>query len=250
MDKDFPVVLINGLIGCLDYPFLHDALVPRSVIAPDLLGYGRLDAVEADEIDIAAQVEHLHRTLQDCSPGQRVHLIGHSVGGVVAVEFARRYPLCVASIVSIEGNFTLNDAFWSSSVAQMTVEHAESMLTGFRADTGGWLARSGIEVNSQRLATATAWLNYQPAGTLQAMARSVVQVTSDPGYLPGLKALFSSVRIHLVAGERSLANWDVPQWARQLATSMTVLPGVGHLMMLEGPEGFAREMARIINSAK
>ncbi|WP_227744214.1 alpha/beta fold hydrolase [Yersinia kristensenii] len=42
-----------------------------------------------------------------------VHVIGHSVGGAVAVLFARRYPEMTRSLTSVEGNFTLSDAFWS-----------------------------------------------------------------------------------------------------------------------------------------
>jgi pimeloyl-ACP methyl ester carboxylesterase len=40
------------------------------------------------------------------------------VGGVVAYLFALRHPERVMGLVSVEGNFSLKDAFWSSSVAR------------------------------------------------------------------------------------------------------------------------------------
>ncbi|QXH43900.1 alpha/beta hydrolase [Pseudomonas xanthosomatis] len=108
MELDIPVVLVNGLIGCLDHPALHQGLHPRPVIAPDLLGYGTLQGMPAGRIDIAA------------------------------------------------------------------------------------------------------------------------------------------TPVHLLAGEHSRSGWDVPHWAAQQAASVTVLPGVGHLMMLEDPQGFAQALARLL----
>ncbi|CRI57871.1 alpha/beta fold hydrolase [Pseudomonas sp. CCOS 191] len=243
---DTPVVMINGLIGCLDHPAFHHVLGPRRVIAPDLLGYGRLDDTPSTLIDIDAQVEHLRRSLEahnlPC-----VHLLGHSVGGVVAMLFAQRYPANVASVISVEGNFTLKDAFWSASVARMASAEAEAMLQGYRADAGAWLARSGIMANASCLTLAGQWLAHQPASTLQAMARSVVAVTGVPGYLDGLRRLFATKPVHLFAGEHSRAGWDVPSWAEEQAASFTVLPRVGHLMMLEDPQGFASAIARLLD---
>ncbi|WP_369990873.1 alpha/beta fold hydrolase [Pseudomonas xanthosomatis] len=245
MELDTPVVLVNGLIGCLDHPALHQGLHPRPVIAPDLLGYGTLQGMPAGRIDIAAQVQYLHRQLQ-ARQVPRAHLVGHSVGGVVAMLYALRYPQQVASVVSVEGNFTLNDAFWSASVARMDADAAEAMLEGFRTDAQGWLSAAGVAADAQRLALAQRWLAHQPASTLQAMARSVVAVTGATRYLAQLQTLFAATPVHLLAGEHSRSGWDVPHWAAQQAASVTVLPGVGHLMMLEDPKGFAQALARLL----
>lgn len=48
--------------------------------------------------------------------------------------------------------------------------------------------------------------------------------------------MFARHRVHLVAGERSAGGWDVPDWAKTAAASDTVVPGVGHMMMLEEPD--------------
>jgi pimeloyl-ACP methyl ester carboxylesterase len=71
------------------------------VLAPDLLGYGRSapwprDAVLAPDAELGA-VE----ALLDVA-GRPVHLVGHSYGGVVALNAARRYPRQVASLTLIE----------------------------------------------------------------------------------------------------------------------------------------------------
>lgn len=247
MRQPSPVVFINGLIGSLDYPALHALLTPRPVLVPALPGYGGLNGVSPDTIDIPAQISYLHGFIGEHAPGEPVHLVGHSVGGVIALLYACRYPDSVASVISVEGNFSLKDAFWSSNVARMTTTEVETLMAGFRADPAGWLTRAGITPTPQQLETAAAWLNYQPASTLQAMARSVVAVTGESSYAEALQALLARTPVHLLAGEHSREGWDVPEWALEQAASLTVMPGTGHLMMLEQPEQFALAIRQIID---
>ncbi|MEE1925318.1 alpha/beta fold hydrolase [Pseudomonas sp. 148P] len=248
MRQPAPVVFINGLIGTLDYQALHATLAPHPVLAPALPGYGSLDGMSPDGIDIPAQISHLHRLLTEQMAGERVHLVGHSVGGVIAQLYTCQYPDAIASVISVEGNFSLKDAFWSSSVARMSSAEVEALMAGFRADPAGWLTRTGITPNPRHLETAAAWLAYQPASTLQAMARSVVAVTGESSYAATLQTLFARTPVHLLAGEHSRDGWDVPEWALAQAASFTVMPGAGHLMMLEQPGQFARVIRQILDS--
>jgi pimeloyl-ACP methyl ester carboxylesterase len=63
------------------------------------------------KINIQGQVERIREVVKAEFNECAVSLVGHSVGGVVAYAFAHRYPECVKSLVSVEGNFTLKDAF-------------------------------------------------------------------------------------------------------------------------------------------
>ncbi|MCG7374114.1 alpha/beta fold hydrolase [Pseudomonas luteola] len=128
-----PVIFINGLIGTLKCQQIEQALAGRPCAAPDLLGYGSLAGVVAASIDIAAQVEHLAQWLGQRFGQRKVHLVGHSVGGVVAYLFALRYPQRVLSLISVEGNFSLKDAFWSSAVARAPADEVEAMLAVYQA---------------------------------------------------------------------------------------------------------------------
>jgi pimeloyl-ACP methyl ester carboxylesterase len=146
-----PVVLIHGLIGTLDDDDLLNRLAPRPALAVDLLGYGRHRDQAPDGID--SQVEHLRRVLDGAHLG-RVHLVGHSAGGVVAVLFAHRHPDRVASLVNVEGNFTLVDAFWSTKVTRMGPERFAEVLAGYQSEPAGWLRESGIRPDERRVALA------------------------------------------------------------------------------------------------
>ena len=70
------------------------------VLAPDLHGSRRSDPLPvatpwwaADRDIVKALADHA---------GQKVHVIGHSLGGAAAFYAARRYPQCVASLTAIE----------------------------------------------------------------------------------------------------------------------------------------------------
>lgn len=119
------------------------------------------------------------------------------------------------------------------------------MMAGFRADPAGWLARSGVPLAPHHLAAAQRLLGNQPASTVQATARSVLEVTGAPAYEQVIKGVFGGpVPVHLVAGERSRAGWDVPDWAAAAAASETILPG-GHLMMMESPDRFVATVVEL-----
>ena len=241
-----PLVLIHGLMGCLDDPAVHARLSNRPVLAPDLLGYGEFSATPPARLSIAAQIAHVHRLVTEHFGTGPVHLLGHSMGGAIAPLFAAAHPDLVASVINVEGNFTLKDAFWSGKLARMTEAEAEAMLARQRADPDTWLARSGVVVNERTLASAREWLHLQPASTLRAMGAALVDTTSKPDYLETLRKVFGTHSVHLVAGDRSRDSWDTPEWALAQAKSLTVMPGCGHLMMLDDPEGFGRVVARLL----
>lgn len=181
---------------------------------------------------------------------ERVHLIGHSVGGAVAALFADRHPDRVASLVSVEGNFTLADAFWSAKVARMTVEQVDQMLAASRADPASWLRDAGVIPNRRRLALARRWLGHQPASTVQAMARAVVNTTGRVAYARTLRGVFARTPVYLVAGERSRDGWNVPTWANSATRGISVIPHAGHLMMVEDPRRFAETISLLLADAE
>jgi lipase len=237
-----PVVLIHGLVGPLGDPRVWDRFAPREVIALDLLGYGRYAGTRAP-IDVDAQVTHVRETVGD----RRIHLVGHSSGGVIATAYTHRYAGSVGRFVNVEGNFTLADAFWSGQLARRTPEEVAQGLARDRGDPAGWLRGAGIDVSPERVAMAGAMLRHQPATTLHAMARSVVSYTGTAEWAAMLRDVFARVPVDLVAGGRSRAAWDVPPWALAAARSYTEIPDVGHLMMVEAPERFGTAVARLLD---
>ena len=95
-----------------------------------------------------------------------------------------------------------------------------------------------------------AWiLGNQSATNVQAMARAVVKETASEAYLASVKSVVDrGTPIHLIAGETSRASWDVPAWIAAAAQSDTMLPGVGHMMMLETPQAFCHAVREVLQS--
>ena len=238
------VVLVHGLIGNMRVPSIAERLHAPRVIVPDLLGYGVYIREPPERISIDAQVDHVHGLIHGLD---RVHLVGHSAGGAIVMAFAGKYPDRVASIVSVEGNFTLNDAFWTGSLAKQPDDEVQAMLDGFLADPARWLSESGIAPDDQRVQIAREWLQNQPGSTLRAMAASIVDVTGRSEYLRMVRGIMEGpVPCHLIAGERSRDGWDVPDWAVTNAVSLTIVPRTGHMLMLEDPDAFAVAIKRAI----
>src|ERR1700733_2667132 len=243
-----PVVFLHGLIGSLDDPAIVAALHPHSVFSPSLLGYGANADTDPATITLAKQAEYVAQLVRTKFGSGPVHVVGHSVGCVVAVLLAGKYPELVASLISVEGNFTLKDAFWSASVARMSQAEAEAKLDMLRIDPEGWLAGSGVSPTEECIGVARRWLNLQPASTLRAMGSSIVDTIGAPSYEALLRSVFVRTPVHLIAGERSRDGWDVPAWAEDQAASFDVVQGAGHLMMLEDGDGFGRLLVRIIKT--
>lgn len=191
-------------------------------------------------------MEYVRAAVDRIAPDARVLLVGHSVGGVIAASFAHAFPERVASFVNVEGNFTLADAFWSAQLAAKTPAEVHKLLEADRADPARWLRDADVEPTEDRIRSAAQALSYQPATTLQATARAVVDYTGRPGYEQLLREVFAHTPVHLIAGARSRAGWNVPEWALTVAASYTEIPDIGHMVMLEAPEAFGKVLADVL----
>jgi len=241
-----PVVFIHGIFQMLGSLPAARHFAPRPTLIPDMLGYGARANISAEIISIEAQADDLAKQIRSFGH-QRAHIVGHSVGGAVAMLLAHRHPTLVTSIINVEGNFTLEDAFWTGKLAAMTLKEVSDLLQSYQDDVQGWLNRAGIEATAERIAIADRGLHAQPATTVKAMAQSVIETTSKASYLETVNiVLDSDVPLHLVAGERSRAGWHVPEVVLRRAASMTIQPGVGHMMMLEAPDEFLGIVAKLI----
>jgi pimeloyl-ACP methyl ester carboxylesterase len=230
-------LFIHGL-----FPFLVNDTSGKW-LSPYLRGYGRNDE---DAAGIPEQADYVASIIREQLQG-RAHIAAHSVGGAIAIWLASAHPDLVRSLVIVEGNFTLRDAFFSAKLVQMDEAEIRRMLDSYRREPAAWLSTSGITSTPMREAVAQAAAGLSSARALKAIAQSVVKLTGEEAYLERVhRVIQSDIPIYLAAGERSVASWDVPDFVRQKARSMTVQRDVGHMMMLEEPAEFATILNRII----
>ena len=100
-----PLVLLHGWMDvAASYQFMVDALAQdRHILAPDWRGFGQTGSGGADSFWFPDYLADLDFLLNHYAPGQAVDLVGHSMGGNVAMLYAGVRPERVHRLVNLEG---------------------------------------------------------------------------------------------------------------------------------------------------
>ncbi len=100
-----PLVLVHGWMDvAASYQFVVDALhADHYVIAPDWRGFGQTVVPDADHFWFPDYLADLDFLLDHYTPTQAVHLVGHSMGGNIAMLYAGVRPERVCRLINLEG---------------------------------------------------------------------------------------------------------------------------------------------------
>jgi len=100
-----PMVMVHGWMDvAASYQFVVDAFAhDHYVIAPDWRGYGLTETSGADNYWLPDYLADLDFLIDHYSPGAPVHLVGHSMGGNVAMLYAGSRPERIRRLVNLEG---------------------------------------------------------------------------------------------------------------------------------------------------
>lgn len=242
------LLLIHGLAGSLDYFEPRERITAATIHTPDLLGYGVLRGASVDRLTLQGQAEHVacHLETRCQTPAW---LLGHSMGGAVAMLVADQRPEDVAGIINVEGNFTLKDAFWASKIMVKSPSEWADEYRRMERDVSATVAAWHIVSSPQRTEWLASILAHQPARTIYAMSKAIITETGDAGYIEVVRRVVErGMPIHLIAGERSARAWDVPEFVRGAARSYAEIADAGHLIMLEQPDAFCRQVDSILTT--
>jgi len=216
-----PFLCLHGLLDTLEiWNPIADALAQRSrVILVDQRGHGGSEAPPGPvrREDMASDVVAV---LDECEV-ERAILLGHSMGGVVAMTTALRHPERIAGLVLLATASLCNQktARWYERIA----------LAGERDGCSG-LARAihGAGADKQ----------------VEGDARGIAQVTRMLGSLcdepltPELGRI--SCPVLLLVGEKDpmgpRASEIIREGLASEVASLEVLPGVGHWIHVDAPE--------------
>jgi len=247
MKDNSAIVMIHGLLGSLEFFSPASRLSDADIYTPCLVGYGGLDNRDnVENLSLQDQVDFVKQLVTGLIQ-KPCWLLGHSVGGAIAMMFAAQNPKLVAGIINVEGNFTLNDAFWCQNISKLPAEDWSRDYEQMRAEPEKWLLNSGMDPTPERTAWAEKILNFQPATTAQAVAKAVVRDTASSEYKQTIQTVVEqSTPIYLLAGERSKDEWDVPPQVLEAAKQFIVQSQAGHMMMLEEPNKFCEIVKEII----
>ena len=128
-----PVVFLHGF-GSTKEDYVDIALQPafagRPFLAYDAPGCGETSCEEVSKISIPFLVKTARTVLQRAGI-ERFHLVGHSMGGLTALQLAHQDPGRVLSLVNIEGNIVPEDCFLSRQVLTHPSDDADSFFEDF-----------------------------------------------------------------------------------------------------------------------
>jgi pimeloyl-ACP methyl ester carboxylesterase len=134
------IMYLHGL-GCSKDDFIEavnsDELQAHTLIAFDFPGCGDSPYPEDISLGIDDLVEITHRVVSALQIENFV-IIGHSMGGLIALLYAEKYGDHVKGFINVEGNLAPEDCFFSREVAQHSFNH---FTTAFK-DIKHRLARS------------------------------------------------------------------------------------------------------------
>jgi pimeloyl-ACP methyl ester carboxylesterase len=233
-----PLVLIHG------YPLDHsiwDPILPLledtfTLIVPDLRGFGASSGVEGSygmndyAADLAGLLDHLGI--------DQAAMVGHSMGGYVAQAFARAYPARVRGLGLV-----------STQAPADPPDRKEG-----RYKTAAEVEEKGVGGVAEGMAPK---LSSDPA--LQGFAKDLMGRQSVPGVAGALKAMAERqdatevlkgfqmplVIIHGEADELIPVDRAREVESAVMQARLFVLPGIGHLPMMQAPEETAEALKHL-----
>ncbi len=235
------VVLIHGWSCDANYwrAQIDELKSSFTVVAVNLAGHGASGrnrnqwTIQAFGADVAAVLAAL--------PEGKVVLVGHSMGGPVALEAARLMPDRVIGVVGVDA---FHDIGTPASEADR--QFADALLARLGAD---YIGTTREYVTKQLF----------PANADPALVRRVADdmaLAPPEVAIPSIRALFgydygpalTTLRVPIIDIETDLHGSVDPGQARRVAPtfSVEVMPGLGHFPMMEDPAGFNARLRKAI----
>jgi pimeloyl-ACP methyl ester carboxylesterase len=237
--RDPTCVFLHGLGSASSSYFPRAAAHPRlrdhRSILIDLLGHGYSDRPERFDYAMEGQAEIVVALLHSLKIEGCV-LIGHSMGGSIAVLVAAAAPNLTARLVIAEANLDPGQGVVSGPITSMTEQ--EFVVHG-HAEFVDQMRGAGCPDYAGTLQVA------DPAG----LHRSAVSLIAErhPTYRECL------ARLHLprtfLFGEENLPDPDVDLLVAD-GVEIRVIPESGHDMMADNPDGFAGAVADAIEGRR
>jgi len=234
-----PMLLVHGFP--LDHTMWQYQMDPLAagyrVIAPDLRGIGRSDAVLPEPLTMAALADDLAQLLDTLGIREPVHYCGLSMGGYIAWEFWRRHPHRVRSLILCD-----------TKAADDTPETKATREKWAASVLRDGMAAVMPDILPKLLGTTT--FSQQPAVVEQ--VRRMLENTRPETFAAGQRgmALRRDMRPYLVevrlptlliVGSEDVISPPAEMEAVAEAirgSQLVAVPGVGHLTPLEGPAAF------------
>ncbi|MEA2201290.1 MAG: hypothetical protein QOI89_1886 [Solirubrobacteraceae bacterium] len=252
-----PVVLIHGMLNSSSHWQSVALSLARkhTVLAPDLIGHGDSAAPRGD-YSLGAHAASI-RDLMAAIGIDRATIVGHSLGGGVAMQFFYQFPQRVERLVLISSGGLGHEV--SPMLRTAALPGVSALLSAIRPrllsamwDTGARLRAREVRAGVYVQAIARALRPLENAGARAAFLqtlRSVIDVHGQRVSATDRLYLLESMPTLIVWGERDhtipiehgrLAHAAIPR------SMFRTLPSAAHFPHLEDPDGLSQLLREFI----
>ena len=236
-----PLVYFHGAGGLLkDNPFLDQLAQRYSVFVPEWPGYGEStgDELLEDMLDFT-----LHGwDVVDALRLTRPHLVGHSMGGMIAAEMACLAPRDLGKLVLVNAAGLWLDSHPIPDVfAMLPFQIADVMFAD--AQKGQTLMTGGAD-----LSDIEALKDYYIASQRRlAMAGKILFPIPNRRLSKRLYRLTAETLLIWGAGDRLIVPAYATHWQRLIPTArIEMIEGAGHMLPYEQPDTFTQVVQKFL----
>ena len=248
-----PLLLVHGFAGAAwNFTELVPLLPGRRLIIPDLPGHGASSPLPAPTLTGFADV--LAHIFEEQLLDGPVDVLGHSLGGVVALRLAERHPKLVRRLVlAAAAGISSSTRFAEITIALAGIVQP-ARIAGRRV---GLVARSrrlrsfvfgGFEVANPELLSERAVHGFLRGPTMHtdALGAGLALVADDPRQ--DLERVRCPVLVLWGARDKQVPLEDGFEYARRLGAPLRVIADCGHLLIGERPDVCARALLEFTDS--
>ena len=240
------LLLIHGLGCSLKYwncVFDAQELSHYRILAVDLPGFGLSEKPESYDYQLPTQGRLIFKLLRVLQI-REFSLIGHSMGGAIAILMALQQPQLIQKLLVIEPNLHADNAELSRKIIKYTEAAFIERYEEFRLSAIDTVKHWFVDLQQRDLDEYIDELLKSTAISMYRSASSLLSETSEPG----LAGRFRQMNIprHFVIGEETTKVKPIPEEFLNGGVNTIVVPGVGHMMMVDKPALFTRTLARAL----
>ena len=260
-DPSLPVVvLIHGITSSSATwePVIPALAEHAHVIAPDLLGHGDSDKPQTD-YSLGGFASHL-RDLLDHLGHERVTIVGHSLGGGVAMQFAYQYFDYCERIVLVDSGGLGREVSWALRAGTLPgAEFVLPVIASRHVRDFGVSAAKLLRVIPLRPRPSVIEVARGYASLADAPARSAFVHTLRSVVEPGGQRVSASDRFYLTEGRPTLIIWGALDTIIPVSHAYTAHAAIQgsqldifeqsrHFPHMDEPARFGRVLRRFIES--
>lgn len=270
-----PRVMVHGWMDVgASWQFVIDALEDDAfIIAPDWRGFGLTEVPAADTYWFPDYLADLDALLDHYAPGQAVDLVGHSMGGNVAMMYAGARPERIRRLVNLEG-FGLPEtrpsqapgryARWMDEVRAF--HRGEKDLKTY--DSADGVAARLMKTNPRLVPAKAQWLAHHWArpdtdGRWRILGDPAHKITSATLWrLEEILETYQRITAPVLwvqASDNSLEQWwkgqyTLAQFQERLArvpqVRQALIEDAGHMLHHDQPKAVARQIANFLADSR